>query len=64
MMQSEPPAWLVYFTSADVDASAARATELGGRVIVPPSPVPGGRIAVAADPQGAVLGFVEGRMDD
>jgi uncharacterized protein len=64
MMQSEPPAWLVYFTSADVDASAARATELGGRVIVPPSPVPGGRIAIAADPQGAVLGFVEGRMDD
>ena len=64
MMKSEPPAWLAYFTSADVDASAAKVTELGGTVIVPPSPVPGGRIAVAADPQGAVFAFLEGRMDD
>jgi predicted enzyme related to lactoylglutathione lyase len=64
MMESEPPSWLAYFTSADVDASAAKVTELGGKVIVPPSPVPGGRIAVAADPQGAVFAFVEGRIDD
>jgi uncharacterized protein len=64
MMQSEPSSWLAYFTSADVDASVAKLTELGGTVIVPPSPVPGGRIAVAADPQGAVFAFVEGRMDD
>jgi predicted enzyme related to lactoylglutathione lyase len=64
MMESEPPSWLAYFTSADVDGSAAKVTELGGKVIVPPSPVPGGRIAVAADPQGAVFAFVEGRIDD
>jgi predicted enzyme related to lactoylglutathione lyase len=64
MMESEPPSWLAYFTSADVDASAAKVTELGGKVIVAPSPVPGGRIAVAADPQGAVFAFVEGRIDD
>jgi predicted enzyme related to lactoylglutathione lyase len=64
MMESEPPSWLAYFTSADVDASAAKVTELGGKVIVAPSPVPGGRITVAADPQGAVFAFVEGRIDD
>jgi predicted enzyme related to lactoylglutathione lyase len=64
MTESSPSNWLAYFTSADIDASAAKVTELGGQVIVPPSPVPGGRIAVAADPQGAVFAFVEGRMDD
>jgi predicted enzyme related to lactoylglutathione lyase len=64
MMESAPSSWLAYFTSADVDASAAKVTELGGKVIVGPSPVPGGRITVAADPQGAVFAFVEGRMDD
>src|SRR4051794_23126793 len=49
MMESTPSNWLAYFTSPDVDASAAKVTELGGKVIVGPSPVPGGRIAVAAD---------------
>jgi predicted enzyme related to lactoylglutathione lyase len=64
MMQSEPSSWLAYFTSADLDASAARIGELGGRLIVDPAPVPGGRIAVAADPQGAVFALLEGRIDD
>lgn len=64
MMQADPPQWLAYFTSDDLDASVAKVAELGGRVIVAPAPVPGGRIAVTADPQGAVFAFVEGRMDD
>jgi uncharacterized protein len=59
-----PSHWLAYFTSSDVDASAAKIGGLGGRVLVGPVPVPSGRIAVAADPQGAVFGLVEGRMDD
>jgi hypothetical protein len=31
---------------------------------VPPLDVPGGRILVAQDPQGAVVGLFAGRFDD
>jgi predicted enzyme related to lactoylglutathione lyase len=58
-----PSHWLVYFTSADLDASAAEAERLGGRVLVPPTAIPSGRIAVLADPQGAVFALFEGRVD-
>jgi hypothetical protein len=58
-----PPHWLVYFTSADIDGSVAGIERLGGQVVLPPMEVPGGRVAVAADPQGAPFALVEGRMD-
>ena len=58
-----PPHWLVYFATDDVDATSVRTEELGGQVIVPPVPVPGGRIAVAVDPTGATFAFLEGRLD-
>jgi uncharacterized protein len=65
MMPADGPStWLVYFTSADIDASVARVGELGGRVLVGPVPVPGGRIAAAVDPQGAAFALLEGRVDD
>jgi uncharacterized protein len=59
-----PPHWLVYFGTDDVDADAARIADEGGQVIVPPVDVPGGRILVAQDPQGAVFGLFAGRFDD
>jgi uncharacterized protein len=59
-----PPAWLVYFTSADLDASVARIAELGGQVMVQPMRIQSGRIAVAQDPQGAVFALFEGEVDD
>jgi uncharacterized protein len=59
-----PPHWLVYFGADDVDAAAERIAELGGTVLVPKTPVPGGEILVAQDPQGAVFGLVAGRFDD
>ena len=59
-----PSHWLVYFGSDDVDADAGRVGELGGQVMVPPTDVPGGRILVAQDPQGAVVGLFAGRFDD
>lgn len=51
-----PPHWLPYVGTPDVDATVARATELGGSVYVPPTDIPEvGRFAVLADPQGAVF---------
>jgi uncharacterized protein len=59
-----PPHWLVYFGSEAVDDDAGRIGELGGQVMVPPTDVPGGRIVVAQDPQGAVFAILSGRYDD
>ena len=60
-----PSHWLVYFGVEDADTAASRITELGGRVIVPPMPVPpSGRIAVALDPQGAAFALFAGRFDE
>lgn len=54
--QGAPPHWLPYVGTPDVDATAERAEELGGRVIVQPNDIPSvGRFAVLADPQGAVF---------
>jgi predicted enzyme related to lactoylglutathione lyase len=64
MMPAEPPAWLAYFTVADIDASAAKIGELGGRVLFGPVPIPAGRILVATDPQGAAFALFEGEVDD
>jgi predicted enzyme related to lactoylglutathione lyase len=63
--QAEAPShWLVYFAVADLDAAATRIGELGGEVVVAPMDVPGGRILVARDPQGAYFALFAGRTDD
>lgn len=50
-----PPHWLIYWYVADVDASAAKAKQLGATFHLPPTTIEGvGRMAVMADPQGAV----------
>jgi hypothetical protein len=50
-----PSQWGVDFWVEDADATAARAVELGGNVVVPPHDVPGFRNAVLQDPQGAIF---------
>ena len=50
-----PPHWSVTFSGEDTDATAARATELGGKVIVPPFDAPWSRLTIISDPQGATL---------
>ena len=50
-----PPHWHVIFATDDADATAARAEELGGKVVVPPMDQPWVRTTVIADPQGAVF---------
>lgn len=59
-----PSHWLVYFGIDDLDAAAEEIGSLGGTVMVPPQEVPGGRILVARDPQGAVFALFAGRFDD
>jgi predicted enzyme related to lactoylglutathione lyase len=54
-MPGMPAHWSIYFGAADVDASAAKASELGGKVFVEPFDIPVGRMAVIADPQGAMF---------
>lgn len=53
-----PPHWMVYLVAEDVDATAARAQELGGNQLVPPMDFPGGRFAIVTDPQGAAFGLM------
>ncbi len=47
--------WSVTFAVNDADATAAKAAELGGTVIVPPFDAPWVRMTVIADPQGATF---------
>lgn len=63
-MQSPPGApshWMTSVGAADCDAAVTKITELGGKVLVPPTTVPDMvRFAVAMDPQGAAFGVVQG----
>lgn len=45
--------WTVYFGAEDVDATVAKAVDLGGRVLHPAEDSRYGRMAVLADPTGA-----------
>ena len=53
-----PPHWMVYVAVADTDEVAARASDLGGTVSVPPTDIEPGRFAVLTDPQGAVFSIL------
>ena len=51
-----PSHWMSYVAVDDADAIAAKCTELGGTVCVPPTDIPGvGRFTVVTDPTGAVI---------
>ncbi|MEV4654893.1 VOC family protein [Micromonospora sp. NPDC049301] len=54
-----PAYWTVYFAVADADAAAARASELGGTILVPPRDNPAGRFAALRDPQGALFSVID-----
>jgi predicted enzyme related to lactoylglutathione lyase len=51
-----PPHWNLYIAVQNTDDSAARAAELGGKVLAPPFDVfDAGRMAVIQDPTGAIF---------
>ena len=53
-------AWTVYFSVSDASRTVDKATYLGAKVVVPIREVPGvGRLAVLADPGGAVFALTE-----
>jgi hypothetical protein len=58
-----PPSWLVYFGVEDLDASLAKLDELGGSKLAGPIDITMAKIAVVADPQGAVFALYAGAME-
>jgi predicted enzyme related to lactoylglutathione lyase len=58
MQEGQVPAWTTYVSVEDADATAAKVHEAGGTVLAEPMDVMDlGRMAVFADPTGAVFGI-------
>jgi predicted enzyme related to lactoylglutathione lyase len=58
MQEGQPPAWTTYISVEDADATAAAVREAGGNVLAEPMDVMDlGRMAIFADPSGAVFGI-------
>ena len=58
-----PAFWMPYFGIEDVEQGMERVRELGGAVHAGPLPVPQGRFAIVADPQGAGFAIWAGNYD-
>jgi hypothetical protein len=54
-----PTMWMCYVTVAHLDVAVVKAKELGARLVKDITPLPMGRFAIIADPQGAVIGLWE-----
>ena len=54
-----PPGWLVYFIVADIEESAAACEANGGKVLMPPRGLAGGRFCVIEDPGGATAALYQ-----
>jgi predicted enzyme related to lactoylglutathione lyase len=58
MQEGQPPAWSTYVSVEDADATAAKVREAGGMAMAEPMDVMDlGRMAIFADPAGAVFGI-------
>jgi uncharacterized protein len=54
------PGVTIYVDVADLDATLAKAEELGGKTVMPPSDVPGGpKLAQFSDPDGNLIGLTQ-----
>lgn len=54
-----PAHWLVYFAVDNTDATVEKAQDLGGSVMMPPTDIPPGRMAVITDDQGAHFAVIK-----
>ncbi|MGD0452496.1 MAG: VOC family protein [Solirubrobacteraceae bacterium] len=59
-----PPSWLTYFGVEDVDDALAKVDELGGSKLAGPIDIQIAKIAVVADPQGAVFALYAGELEE
>lgn len=60
-----PPLWDSYVSVDDVETSAKRVEDLGGKIVLPPTDIPKvGRFCVIRDPQGASLNLITYTDDD
>ncbi len=58
-----PPHWLAYFGVEDLDAALARVQELGGSKHAGPIDIQIAKIAIVADPQGAIFALYAGQLE-
>jgi predicted enzyme related to lactoylglutathione lyase len=58
-MEGMPAMWGIYFAVDDTDKAAEIATANGGTVLQPPMDIPPGRMAVIADPAGAMFNVIK-----
>jgi predicted enzyme related to lactoylglutathione lyase len=62
-LEGVTPLWLTYFGVSDLEATTARVSELGGRVLLPPSAdVRNGNLALVVGPSGALLALQQWPM--
>jgi hypothetical protein len=54
-----PPYWGVYFSVSDIDDTVAKLKQAGGRLHAEPFEIPVGKLAVAADAQGAAFNLIQ-----
>ena len=60
----QPPNWLTYFAVEELDAALAKLEQLGGSKLAGPIDIEIARLAVVADPQGAVFALYAGALED
>jgi uncharacterized protein len=54
-----PSYWMVYFNVDNVDKAFDKVIEHGGKEMMSPMDMPGGRFAIVSDPQGASFGLLK-----
>jgi predicted enzyme related to lactoylglutathione lyase len=59
-----PSNWMTYIQTEDVDAIAAKAAQLGGKVLVPPTDMSAGRFCVIGDSEHAVIAVINSAAID
>src|SRR5487761_347540 len=60
MVPAEVPSyWLVYFNVDNVDMAFDKVIAEGGKAMLSPQNMPGGRFAIVSDPQGAAFGLLK-----
>jgi predicted enzyme related to lactoylglutathione lyase len=60
MVPAEVPSyWMVYFNVDNVDKAFKKVTDAGGKEMLAPQDMPGGRFAIVSDPQGASFGLLK-----